>query len=40
LDAFLDKLPKGRNFSVETRNESFLHPRYFEVLAASSAEAR
>ena len=32
LDAFLDKLPKGWDYSVEIRNESFLHPRYFEVL--------
>ena len=34
LDGFLDKLPKGWDFSVEIRNESFLHPRYFEVLKA------
>jgi uncharacterized protein YecE (DUF72 family) len=32
LDAFLDKLPKGWDYSVEIRNESFLHPDYFEVL--------
>ena len=32
LDSFLDKLPKGWDYSVEIRNESFLHPRYFEVL--------
>ena len=32
LDAFLDKLPKAWDYSVEIRNESFLHPRYFEVL--------
>jgi uncharacterized protein YecE (DUF72 family) len=32
LDAFLDKLPNGWDYSVEIRNESFLHPRYFEVL--------
>ncbi len=32
LDAFLGKLPKGWNYSVEIRNESLLHPRYFEVL--------
>lgn len=32
LDAFLDKLPKGWDYSVEIRNESLLHPRYFEVL--------
>jgi uncharacterized protein YecE (DUF72 family) len=32
LDAFLGKLPKGWDYSVEIRNESLLHPRYFEVL--------
>jgi len=32
LDSFLDKLPKGWDYSVEVRNESFLHPRYFEAL--------
>lgn len=32
LDAFLDKLPKGWDYSVEIRNDSFLHPRYFEAL--------
>ncbi len=32
LDAFLGRLPKGWNFSVEVRNENLLHPRYFEVL--------
>jgi uncharacterized protein YecE (DUF72 family) len=32
LDAFLDKLPKGWDYSVEIRNESFLHPDYFQVL--------
>ena len=32
LDAFLEKLPKGWDYSVEIRNESLLHPRYFEVL--------
>jgi uncharacterized protein YecE (DUF72 family) len=32
LDTFLKKLPKGWNFSVEIRNDTFLHPRYFEVL--------
>ena len=32
LDSFLDKLPKGWDYSVEIRNESFLHPRYFEAL--------
>ena len=34
LDAFLDKLPSGWHYSVEIRNESLLHPRYFEVLKA------
>ena len=34
LDTFLDKLPKGWDYSVEIRNESLLHPRYFEVLKA------
>ena len=32
LDSFLDKLPEGWDYSVEIRNESFLHPRYFEAL--------
>jgi uncharacterized protein YecE (DUF72 family) len=32
LDSFLDKLPKEWDYSVEIRNESFLHPWYFEVL--------
>ncbi len=32
LDDFLDKLPKDWDYSVEIRNESLLHPRYFEVL--------
>jgi uncharacterized protein YecE (DUF72 family) len=32
LNAFLDKLPKGWDYSIEIRNESFLHPQYFEVL--------
>jgi uncharacterized protein YecE (DUF72 family) len=32
LDEFLSRLPKGWNYSVEVRNESLLHPRYFEVL--------
>ncbi len=32
LDAFLDKLPKGWDYSVEIRNESFLHPDYFKTL--------
>jgi uncharacterized protein YecE (DUF72 family) len=34
LAAFLKKLPKGWDFSVEIRNDTFLHPRYFEVLKA------
>ncbi len=33
LDDFLHKLPKGWDYSVEIRNESFLHPRYFEALS-------
>ena len=37
LDAFLDKLPKDWDFSVEIRNESFLHPRYFEALQLNRA---
>jgi uncharacterized protein YecE (DUF72 family) len=32
LDAFLDKLPRGWDYSVEIRNESFLHPDYFKAL--------
>ena len=32
LDEFLGKLPKGWDFSIEIRNESLLHPQYFEVL--------
>jgi uncharacterized protein YecE (DUF72 family) len=32
LDIFLGKLPRGWDYSVEIRNESLLHPRYFEVL--------
>ena len=32
LDEFLGKLPKGWDYSIEIRNESLLHPRYFEVL--------
>jgi uncharacterized protein YecE (DUF72 family) len=34
LDDFLGALPGGWNYSVEVRNESFLHPTYFEVLKA------
>jgi uncharacterized protein YecE (DUF72 family) len=37
LDAFLGKLPKGWDYSVEIRNESLLHPRYFEVLRQNNA---
>jgi uncharacterized protein YecE (DUF72 family) len=33
LDGFLGRLPKGWDYSVEIRNESLLHPRYFEVLS-------
>jgi uncharacterized protein YecE (DUF72 family) len=32
LDGFLNRLPKGWDYSIEIRNESLLHPRYFEVL--------
>jgi uncharacterized protein YecE (DUF72 family) len=32
LDAFLDRLPRGWNYSVEVRNESLLQPEYFAVL--------
>jgi uncharacterized protein YecE (DUF72 family) len=32
LDHFLSRLPKGWNYSVEIRNESFLQPEYFAVL--------
>lgn len=32
LDLFLSRLPKGWNYSVEIRNESFLQPEYFAVL--------
>lgn len=32
LDRFLGQLPRDWNYSVEIRNESLLHPRYFEVL--------
>jgi uncharacterized protein YecE (DUF72 family) len=34
LDDFLGALPSGWNYSVEVRNESFLHPSYFDVLRA------
>jgi uncharacterized protein YecE (DUF72 family) len=32
LDGFLTTLPRGWDYSIEIRNESLLHPRYFEVL--------
>ena len=32
LDLFLERVPKGWNYSVEVRNESLLQPEYFEVL--------
>jgi uncharacterized protein YecE (DUF72 family) len=32
LDQFLGRLPKGWNYSVEVRNESFLQPEYFAAL--------
>ena len=33
-DHFLGKLPGGWQFGVEIRNENFLHPEYFSVLAS------
>ncbi|MFM7102367.1 MAG: DUF72 domain-containing protein [Verrucomicrobiota bacterium] len=33
LDDFLRRLPGGWRYGVELRNRSFLHPRYFDVLA-------
>lgn len=33
LDQFLEKLPKGWPYGVEIRNQTFLHPDYFAVLA-------
>jgi uncharacterized protein YecE (DUF72 family) len=32
LDVFLGRLPQGWDYSIEIRNESLLHPLYFEVL--------
>ena len=32
LDGFFGRLPKGWNYAVEIRNESFLQAEYFEVL--------
>jgi uncharacterized protein YecE (DUF72 family) len=32
LDGFFGRLPKGWNYSVEIRNETFLQAEYFEVL--------
>jgi len=32
LDDFFGKLPKGWDYSVEIRNESFLRPEYFDAL--------
>ena len=32
LDEFLGQLPKGPQYGIEIRNESFLHPDYFAVL--------
>lgn len=37
LDMFLGRLPKGWDYSVEIRNESLLHPRYFEALKFNNA---
>ncbi len=37
LEAFLAKLPPGWNYSVEIRNESFLHPEYFAALRKNGA---
>lgn len=34
LDAFLSDLPGGWNYGVEVRNRSFLHPDFFNLLAA------
>jgi len=32
LDQFFGRLPKGWDYSIEIRNESFLQPEYFDVL--------
>ena len=34
LDSFLSDLPGGWNYGVEVRNRSFLHPDFFDLLAA------
>lgn len=34
LDAFLAQLPTGWRYGVEVRNRSFLHPDFFDLLAA------
>ena len=33
LDTFLGELPRGLNYSVEIRNQNFLGPDYFSILA-------
>jgi uncharacterized protein YecE (DUF72 family) len=33
LDEFLGRLPKGWRYGVEIRNQAFLHPEYFAMLA-------
>jgi uncharacterized protein YecE (DUF72 family) len=33
LDRFLSQLPKGWSYGVEIRNQNFLHPDYFAMLA-------
>jgi uncharacterized protein YecE (DUF72 family) len=37
LDEFLGKLPHGWRYGVEIRNQSYLHPEYFAVLARHGA---
>ena len=37
LDGFLSQLPRGWNYGVEIRNETFLHPDYFDVLEKYNA---
>ena len=34
LDPFLGALPKGFQYAVEIRNDNYLTPRYFDVLAS------
>jgi len=34
LDPFLQKLPEGFRYAVEIRNEEYLTPRYFDMLAS------